>query len=287
MSAQRKVVVFAIPALALTLLAGASIYTIQEGHQAIILEFGRLVNIEKEPGLKFKIPFVQDVISYDRRILDFDINEFPVILRDQKRLLVSTFSRYRIASPETFYKTVRSEQGARDRLKFLNESFVLSVLGKYALSDVLSPKRDKIAKEIMAELNKASLDFGIEIVDLRLWRTDLPAQNSEAIFNRMISEREQEAQEFRSKGEEISREIKAQADRERTVLVADAQKQSEITRGQGDAEAVRLAAAAFGADEAFFNFYQAMRTYNDALTPETTTYILSPKGDFFKHFNKF
>lgn len=284
---QRSLIAFAIPALVLGLLGSASLYTVQQGHQAIVLQLGRLVKIEKEPGLKFKIPFVQEVITYDKRILDFDMNEFPAILGDQKRLLVSIFGRYRIVSPEKFYKTVRNEMGARDRLRPLTESFVLSVLGKYTLADLLSERRDDISDQMLTQLNTATEEFGIELIDLRLRRTDLPTENSEAIFNRMISERQQEAQEFRSEGEELSREIKAQADREKTVILANARKESQITRGAGDAQAIELAVRAYGQDQEFYQFYRSMEAYKSALKSEDTTYLMSPNNDFFKHFNKF
>lgn len=284
---QRSLIAFAIPAIALALLASASLYTVQQGHQAIVLQLGRLVKIEKEPGLKFKIPFVQEVITYDKRILDFDMNEFPAILGDQKRLLVSIFGRYKIISPEKFYKSVRNELGARERLKPLTESFVLSVLGKFTLSDLLSEKRDAISDQMLDQLNKATEEYGIIMVDLRLRRTDLPTENSEAIFNRMISERQQEAQEFRSRGEEISREIKAQADREKTVILANARKASQITRGLGDAKAIHLAVSAYGQDQDFYQFYQNMNSLKSALDTKDTTYLISPSSDFFKYFNKF
>lgn len=283
----RSLVAFAIPAIALLILGSATLYKVEEGHQAIVLQLGKLVEIEKEPGLKFKIPFVQEVITYDARILDFDMNEFPAILGDQKRLLVSIFGRYKIVSPEKFYKTVRNELGARERLRPLTESFVLSVLGKFTLSDLLTEERDNISDRMLSQLNMATEEYGIHMVDLRLRRTDLPTENSEAIFNRMISERQQEAQEFRSRGEELSLDIKAQADREKTVILANARKTSQITRGLGDAKAIELAVNAYGQDKEFYRFYNAMNTYKTALKGTETTYVLSPSNDFFKYFNKY
>ncbi|MBI2707457.1 MAG: protease modulator HflC [Proteobacteria bacterium] len=282
----RSLIVFSIPLLVLFGILMGSLFIVQQTQQTLVLEFGKLIRVIKEPGLYFKIPFLQNVRSYDNRILDFDLSAIPATLADQKRLLVDTFARYRIVDPALFYRTVQNEQGAEQRLRILNQSIALSVLGQVKLTDVLSPKRATIAKTIRDQMNIAAKAFGIEVVDLQLRGTDLPPENSEAIFNRMISERKQEAQEFRSRGDEISQEIKATADKERTIILAEATKQSEIIRGQGDAYVTEKAAATYGKDIGFYDFYRSLNAYKVALNNETTTFILSPKDSFFKYLSR-
>lgn len=256
----------------------------EQGQQALVLQFGRLVHIVKDPGLQFKIPFLQDVVYYDKRILDFDMHDLEATLGDQKRLIVGTFTRYRIAEPEVFYRAVRNEQGAQGRLEGLNSGIVLSVLGKVSLSDVLSTKREEITKKIRDQMNEEAKAFGVQVVDLRLRRTDLPGKNSEAIFSRMISERKQEAQEFRSRGDEMAQEIKSKADKEKTIILAEARKKSQILRGEGDAIVTEISAKAYGNDPEFFDFYQSLQAYEKGLASDNTTYILSPGNTFFKYF---
>ena len=282
----RSLIVFSIPLLVIFFILMGSLFMVQQTQQTLVLEFGRLVRVIKKPGLYVKIPFLQNVRQYDNRILDFDLSAIPATLGDQKRLLVDTFARYRIVDPALFYRTVQNEEGAEQRLRILNQSIALGVLGQIKLTDVLSPKRGQIAHAIRDQMNQAAKAFGIEIVDLQLRGTDLPPENSEAIFNRMISERKQEAQEFRSRGDEISQGIKSTSDKERTIILAEARKKSEIIRGQGDAYVTETAAATYGEDVEFFNFYRSLHAYKETLNAETTTFILSPKDSFFKYFNR-
>ncbi len=282
----KSLIVFAIPTLVLLGILMSSLFVVQQTQQTLVLEFGKLIRVIKEPGLYAKIPFLQNVRNYDKRILDFDLAAIPATLADQKRLLVDTFARYRIVDPALFYRTVMNEEGAEQRLRILNQSIALSVLGKVKLTDVLSPKRGEISKTIRDQMNTAAKAFGIEVVDLQLRGTDLPAENSEAIFNRMISERKQEAQEFRSRGDEIAQEIKATADKERTIILAEATKLAETIRGQGDAYVTEKAAATYGKDIKFYDFYRSLSAYKAALNNETTTFILSPKDDFFKYLSR-
>ena len=282
----RSLIIFAIPALVIIGILFGSIFMVQQTQQTLVLEFGKLIRVIKSPGLYFKIPFVQDIRSYDNRILDFDLASIAATLADQKRLLVDTFARYRIVDPTLFYRTVLNEAGAEQRLRILNQSIALGVLGKVTLADVLSPKRDEISKEIRNQMNAAAKAFGIEVVDLQLRRTDLPTQKSEAIFNRMISERNQEAQEFRSRGDEIAQEITATADKERTIILAESTRKAETIRGQGDAYVTEKAAKIYGKDPQFYDFYRSLNAYKAALKDETTTFILSPKDSFFKHMNR-
>jgi len=282
----RSFIVLAIPILVIFGILMGSLFVVQQTQQTLVLEFGKLIRVIKEPGLYFKIPFLQNVQSYDNRILDFDLASIPATLSDQKRLLVDTFSLYKIVDPALFYRTVQNVDGAEQRLRILNQSIALSVLGQVKLIDVLSPKRAEISKTIRDQMNEAVKVFGIQIVDLQLRGTDLPTENSEAIFNRMISERKQEAQEFRSRGDEIAQGIRATSDKERTIILAEATKQSEIVRGQGDAYVTEKAAASYGKDINFFDFYRSLNAYKAALNNETTTFIMSSKDDFFKYLNR-
>lgn len=282
----KSLIVFAIPALVIFGVLMGSLFTVQQTQQTLVLEFGKLIKVIKEPGLYVKIPFLQNVMNYDNRILDFDLEAIPATLGDQKRLLVNTFARYRIVDPALFYRTVQNEEGAEQRLRILNQSIALGVLGQVKLTDVLSPKRSEISKAIRDQMNQAAKAFGIAVVDLQLRGTDLPVENSEAIFNRMISERNQEAQEFRSRGDEIAQEIKSTADKEKTIILAEATKKAELTRGQGDAYVTEKAASVYGKDIKFYDFYRSLNAYKVSLNKETTTFILSPKDEFFKYMNR-
>lgn len=282
----KSLIVFAIPALVVFGILMSSLFTVQQTQQTLVLEFGKLIKVIKAPGLYVKIPFLQNVMNYDNRILDFDLEAIPATLGDQKRLLVNTFARYRIVDPALFYRTVQNEEGAEQRLRILNQSIALGVLGQVKLTDVLSPKRAEISKAIRDQMNQAAKAFGIAVVDLQLRGTDLPVENSEAIFNRMISERNQEAQEFRSRGDEMAQEIKSTADKEKTIILAEATKKAELTRGQGDAYVTEKAASVYGKDIKFYDFYRSLNAYKVALNKETTTFILSPKDEFFKYMNR-
>lgn len=281
---QTSLIAYVIPFLVLFFLATSSLFIVDQGSQVLVLQFGRLVRIVKDPGLQFKIPFLQDVVSYDKRILDFDMLDLEATLGDQKRLIVGTFTRFRIAEPELFYQTVRNEQGAQGRLEGLNSGIVLSVLGRVSLADVLSVKREEITKIIRDQMNEEAKAFGVQVIDFRFRRTDLPGKNSEAIFSRMISERKQEAQEFRSRGDEMAQEIKSKADKEKTIILAEARKKAQILRGDGDATVTKITAQAYGQDAEFFDFYQSLQAYEKGLASDNTTYILSPNNEFFKHF---
>ena len=282
----KSLIVFTIPILVVFGILMGSLFVVQQTQQTLILEFGKLVRVIKDPGLYVKIPFLQNIQSYDNRILDFDLASIPATLADQKRLLVDTFARYRIIDPALFYRTVQNVEGAEQRLRILNQSITLGVLGQVRLTEVLSPKRSEISKTIRDQMDVAARAFGIQVVDLQLRGTDLPPENSEAICNRMISERKQESQEFRSRGDEMAQEIKSTADKERTIILAEATKQSEIIRGQGDAYVTEKAASIYGKDSQFYDFYRSLNAYKAALNTETTTFILSPKDDFFKYLNR-
>ena len=270
---------------ALGIIASASLFTVHQTQQALVLQFGDPRRVITEPGLNFKVPFVQNVIFIDKRILDLDTPAEELIASDQKRLVVDAFTRYRITDPLQFYKALRDERRARSRLAATVSSSMRSVLGEEEFQAVVRDKRDELMRRIRDLVNEQTGDFGIEIVDVRIRRADLPAANSRAIYRRMQTEREQEASEFRARGQEVSRAIHAEADKQVTVLIAEATRDSEITRGQGDACRNRVFATVFGQDPDFFSFYRSMQAYETALEDEGTTMVLSPDNAFFKFLN--
>ncbi len=273
-----------IAAAAVVLLLYSSLFVVHQAQQALVLQFGNPVRVVRDPGLGFKIPFIQQVEYFDRRVLDFDAPSVELVLGDQKRLVVDAFARYRIADPLRFRQASGSEQAFRGRLEPIVFSALRSVLGDASLFTVLSPERNALMRSIQDEANRALAQFGIEVVDIRIKRADLPAENSQAIYRRMQTEREREARELRAQGAEIGQRIRARADRERRVLIAEAQKSSEILRGEGDAEAVRIFAEAFGQDTKFFDFYRSLQAYRTAFDDGSTSFVLRPDSPFFRYF---
>ena len=261
-----------------------SLFVVKEINQAIVLQFGDPKKVIVEPGLQVKIPFIQNVVFLDRRILNLDAPPEEVIASDQKRLIVDAYARFKIVDPLKFYISVGDERVARSRLSTIINSRIRSVLGKQSLATLLSEDRTKQMAIIQEGVNTEAENFGIEIIDVRIKRADLPQANSEAIYKRMQTEREREAKEFRAKGAEMAVTITSTADKEVTVLLANAKKESEIMKGEGDGQRNRIFANAFGKDPAFFAFYRAMQAYEKALIGGDTSLILSPDSDFFKFF---
>jgi len=261
-----------------------SLFVVKEINQAIVLQFGDPKKVIVEPGLQIKIPFIQNVVFLDRRILNLDAPPEEVIASDQKRLIVDAYARFKIVDPLKFYISVGDERVARSRLSTIINSRIRSVLGKQSLATLLSEDRTKQMAIIQEGVNTEAQNFGIEIIDVRIKRADLPQANSEAIFKRMQTEREREAKEFRAKGAEMAVTITSTADKEVTVILANAKKQSEIMKGEGDGTRNRIFASAFGKDPEFFAFYRAMQAYENALIGGDTSLILSPDSDFFKFF---
>ncbi len=261
-----------------------SVFIIKEVNQAIVLQFGDPKRIIIEPGLNFKIPFIQNVVYLDKRILNLDTPPEEVIASDQKRLIVDAFARFKIVDPLKFYISVGNERVARSRLSTIINSRIRNVLGQQELQTLLSKDRTKQMALIQEGVNAEAENFGIEIVDVRIKRADLPQANSDAIFRRMQTEREREAKEFRAKGAEMAVTITSTADKEVTVILADAQKKSEIMKGEGDGQRNKIFADAFGRDPEFFAFYRAMQAYENALIGGDTSLILSPDSEFFKFF---
>ena len=261
-----------------------SIFIVKEINQAIVLQFGDPKRILMKPGLNFKIPFIQNVVFLDKRILNLDAPPAEVIASDQKRLIVDAFARFKIIDPLKFYISVGNERVARSRLSTIINSRIRSVLGTQRLQTLLSEERTKQMALIQEGVNNEASKFGIEIVDVRIKRADLPPANSDAIYRRMQTEREREAKEFRAKGAEMAITITSTADKEVTVILADAEKQSQILKGEGDGQRNKIFADAFGQDPEFFAFYRAMQAYETALIGGETSLILSPDSEFFKFF---
>ena len=261
-----------------------SMYTVEQREMALVLEFGEPKRVVDESGLFFKVPVLQDVVYFDKRLLDYDAPPEEMIASDQKRLVVDAFTRYRIDNPLLFHQTVRSEAVLRPRLGSIINSNLRKVLGTVPLEAVVSEDRAKLMRTIAANVQAEAKAFGIMVEDVRIKRADLPQANSEAIFRRMQTERQQEAAELRALGDQQARRIRAEAEREKVVIVAEAEKDSEILRGEGEGEMNRIFATAFGRDPEFFAFYRSMQAYQEALGGDDTTMVLSPDSEFFRYF---
>ena len=273
-----------VVAVAGLVLLMSALFTVHQTQQALVLQFGDPKRVVKEPGLHLKIPFIQNAVYVDRRVLDFDAASEEVILGDQKRLVVDSFLRYRIVDPLRFYQTVGDETRLRSRIDTILDASQRKVLGEVPLFTVLSEDRAALMNRIRDQANEETAQFGIEIVDVRIKRADLPAENSQAIYLRMQTEREREARELRAQGAELGQRIRARADRERRVLIAEAEKEGEIIRGEGDAQAIKIFGDAFGQDVDFFSFYRSMEAYRNALGDANTSFVLSPDSEFFRYF---
>ena len=264
--------------------AMSALFIVDQTEQALVLQLGQPRRVIRTPGLWVKRPFIENVIYYDRRLLDFEPPPEEIIASDQKRLVVDTYTRYRITDPLLFYQTVNSEAAVRARLNALVSGSLRRVIGNVTLSALLSAQRAPIMHQIRDEVRAQAAPFGIDVIDVRIRRADLPPENSEAIYARMVSERQQQAAQYRAEGAEAAQTVRAKADRDRTVILADAQRTAQITRGQGDAKATQVYADAYDQDKDFFSFYRSMQAYRDALSPNTTSFVLAPDGSFFRYF---
>lgn len=279
----RNLTIAAVAVAVLLVLGLSSTFVVQQTEQALVLRFGNPVRVISEPGLKFRLPIAETIEKFDNRVLDIDPEAEEVIASDQKRLVVDAFARYRIVDPLRFFQAVSNERGLQARLERIINGTLRNVVGNVTLASVLSEERAKIMSEIQKQVQNEAKNFGIDVIDVRIRRADLPQANSEAIFARMKSEREREAKEFRAQGAELAQRIRARADRERTVLLADAQKQAQILRGDGDAQQVEIWAKAANQDPDFFVFYRSMEAYREALGGDTTL-VLQPDSDFLRFF---
>jgi membrane protease subunit HflC len=270
--------------VAAVIIASSALFTVHQANQALVLQFGEPRRVVTEPGLHVKLPFVQNVAYFDSRVLEFDAPKEEIIASDQKRLVVDAFARYRITDPLLFFQTVNNEAVVRTRLAAIINASIRQALGGVPLEHIISGERASLMTQIRDIVNGEASDFGINVLDVRIKRADLPEANSEAVYQRMQTERQREAKELRAQGAEEAQKIRAIADRDKVVLIAEAQKQSQITRGEGDGEAIRIFADAFGKDVEFFAFYRSMEAYRNALGQGDTTMVLSPDSEFFRFF---
>jgi membrane protease subunit HflC len=274
------VTVLALAALALY----ASAFIVHQNEQALVLRFGNPQQVITTPGLKWKVPFVDTVETFDKRILDLDTTEQEVTAADQQRLIVDAYARYRITDPLKFYQNVRYEERVREVVGPLIESEIRRVLGSATLQEVVKDKREPLMKQIAFQVNKEGRDYGLEVVDVRIKRADLPKENLVKVYDRMRADRVREATELRAQGEAENNRIRANADKEVTIIKADATKRSDEIRGDGEAERSRIFAEAFGRDPEFFRFYRSMQAYSSVIKPEDTRMLLSPENEFFRYF---
>lgn len=261
-----------------------SLFVVHQTQQALVLQFGEPKREIKDPGLYFKIPVAQSVELFDKRILDLDTRPQEVIASDQKRLVVDSFARYKIVDPLLFFQTVRDERIARSRLDAVLDSGLRRVLGSATFEEVVRDTREDLMAEITRQVNVEAKGFGVEIVDVRIKRADLPEANSQAIYRRMQTERQREAAEIRAQGEEASRRIRANANRQVTVVKAEATRESEMLRGEGEAKRTKILAESFGQDPDFFSFYRSMQAYEQGLQAKDTRLVITPHTDFFRYF---
>lgn len=263
-----------------------SVYVVQQTEQAIVLQFGNPVRVVKDAGLKFKIPFIQNVVFYDNRLLNLDPPAQEVVLNDKKRLDVDSFTRYRIVDPLRFYKTVRSETLARSKIEEIVNSSLRKILGRITLQELLSQKRTQIMADISTAVKVDAEQIGVKVADVRIRRADLPVEVLQAINARMKAERERDAKEFRATGQQEAQKIRAMAEKDQVVIVAEAEKKAQIVRGLGDKEAIRIWNEAAGIDTKFYAFYRSLEAYKKALKSGDTSMVLAPESEFFEYFGK-
>ena len=272
-----------IGVLLLVVLAVSSLFIVDQTETAFVLQFGEFVKVYKEPGLKAKIPFIQEVVFYDKRLLNENLPAIEVTAGDQKRIVVDLFTRYSISDPVLFYKTLGDLDGARLRLATLVPNKMREAIANYPLSALLSKDREVIMDRIHKQVQAAAKGLGIDVRDVRIIRADLPKENSEAIFKRMRSERQREAALLRAQGDKRAQEIQSGADREKAVKIADAKKKSEELRGQGDAVAIARYRQSFSKDPDFTKFWLSMNALKETMNPTNTTYVIGPDNSLFKY----
>ena len=261
------------------------VYTVPQWEQAIVVQLGEPVRTVQEPGLYFKLPLVQNVLYFDKRLLAYDAAPKEILTKDKQQLVVDNFSRWRIRDPLQFYRTVRDEAGAQSRLDDVIYSIVRENLGRHTLREIMNEQRTEVMAEVTKESDAKARDYGIEVADVRIKRADLPEKNELNVFNRMRTERERLAKKFRAEGDEEARKIRSESDKEVQILTAEARKQAEITRGQGDAQAVKIFADAYGRDPEFYQLVRTLEAYRNSIT-EGTTLILSPNSEFLRYLKQ-
>lgn len=273
-----------IAAVIVAVTALSSMFVVNQREQALVVQLGEPKRLITEPGLNFKLPFIQRVFYFDKRVLNYDAPAQEAPTLDQKQVVVESYAKYRIVDALTFFQRVRDENGARQRLGPIINSTLRQELGAIPMSLILTAQRADFMRDITTQVNTAGKEFGIEVLDVRMKRVDLPQENSEAIFKRMQTQRQQEAARFRAEGGRDAQALRAEANKQQVVIIADARRQAEILRGEGDAEATRIYNEAYGQDPEFFDFFRSMQALSDGLTGDTTTYVGPPSGDFFRYF---
>ena len=275
--------VFGLLIVVVGVTAYGALFTVHQTQQALILQLGNPIRTVPEPGLHFKMPFIQNIEFYDNRILDLDPPVQEVILLDQKRINVDAFARYKIVNPLEFRKRAVTNQNFRQVFGNRLNAAIRAEIGKILLGDMLTEKRSQVMDVISRHMKAQAAEFGTEVIDVRIGRTDLPEATAQAVYNRMRSDRVAHAAKLRAEGEEQKLKIQAIADKDRTIIIAEAQRESEILRGQGEGERNQILGEAFGQDPEFFDFYRSMEAYGEALG-EGTTMVLSPDSEFFRFF---
>ena len=263
----------------------SSFFTVDQRQQVLILQFGEPIRAIDTPGIKFKMPFIQNAIFFEKRIIDLSLPEQEVIASDQKRLIINAFTKFQIIDPLKFYTTVGNSYGLSGKLSGILDSSLRQVIGEVTLNELLTENRGNIMRKIKEAVGSSSDIFGIKIIDVRIMRADLPKENSDAIYARMQTEREKEAREIRAKGAEEADKIRAEANKQKTIIIAEAKKNSDIVRGNGESESNKIYASSFGRDPEFADFYRSMSAYKTAFSNDKTKMIISPDSDFFKYFN--
>jgi membrane protease subunit HflC len=260
-------------------------FTVPQWEQAIVVQLGEPVRTVQEPGLYFKLPLIQNVLSFDKRLLAYDASPREILTKDKQQLMIDNFSRWRIRDPLQFYRTVRNEAGGQSRLDDVIYSIVRENLGRHTLREIVNEKRSEVMAEVTKESDAKARDYGIEVADVRIKRADLPEKNELNVFNRMRTERERLAKKFRAEGDEEARKIRSESDKQVQILTAEARKQADITRGQGDALAVKIFADAYGRDPEFYQLVRTLEAYRNSIT-DGTTLILSPNSEFFRYLKQ-
>jgi membrane protease subunit HflC len=282
----KRASIFAIVIIvAILIVVSQTLHTVDQTESVLIVQLGKPVKAIKEPGLYFKKPFMQQVIKFDNRLLIYDASPSVIITKDKKNLVVDNYAKWRIVEPLKYYQTVKNETGAQSRLDDIIFSNLRQELGKHDLVDIVAETRASLMKTVTEKTNEAAKSFGIEVVDVRIKRADLPPENERAVYERMRAEREREAKRYRSEGEERALGIKAQADREKTILLSEATRKGEVLKGEGDAVATRLYAQAYTKDPEFFYFLNTMEAYKKTFGDKDTL-VLTPDSEFFRYFKK-
>ena len=270
---------------ALAIVLQSSLFTVDQRQQVLILQFGEPIRVISSPGIKFKLPFIQNTVFFEKRIIDLSLPEQEVIASDQKRLIINAYTKFQITDPLKFYTTVGSSFGLSNKLSGILDSSLRQVIGEVNLNELLTENRGDIMKKIKEAVGNSSKIFGINIIDVRIMRADLPKENSDAIYARMQTEREKEAREIRAKGAEEADKIRAEANKQKTIILAEAKKNADIVRGNGESQANKIYASSLGKDPEFADFYRSMSAYKIALGNNNTKMIISQDNNFFKYFN--